>query len=183
MSFNPNPIKRDFRGIVSYKKNPPAQHVVFINNSPVASTSSQKHLGLKMDTRVDFDIHLNENIYKASKGICLIKDFTITLTRNKLLSIYNCFIRPYLDYVDVSYDQHQNKRFANKIESVQYNAAFSITVAVKGTSRKRIYLEHDLESLSNRHWYRTLFHFNKLQIVFLQTTESNIYICVKIFLK
>ena len=49
--------------------------------------------------------------------------------------------------------------FSNKIESVQYNAALSITGAIRGTSRKKLYQELGLESLRDRRWYRRLVYF------------------------
>ena len=66
------------------------------------------------------------------------------------------FIRPHLDYCDVIYDQPNNELFQQKLESVQYNAALAITGAIKGTSRIRLYQELELESLSDRRWYRRL---------------------------
>ena len=117
------------------------QPSVFFNNSPVVSVSSQKHLGLILDTRLSFVNHLNEKISKANKGIGLIKKLYNNLPRKSLLSIYKSFIRPHLDYADVIYDQPHNETFSNKIESVQYNAALSITGAIRGTSREKLYQE------------------------------------------
>ena len=50
------------------------------------------------------------------------------------LSIYKSFVRPHLDYAVVVYDQPNNVSFANKIETVQYNAILVITNVIKGTS-------------------------------------------------
>ena len=50
-----------------------------------------------------------------------------------------------------------------KIESVQYNAALSITGAINGTSpRERLYQELGLESLGERRWYHRLVSFFKI---------------------
>ena len=57
------------------------------------------------------------------------------MSTNHLLTIYKSFIRPYLDYDDVVFDQPSSDAFSNKLETVQYNAALAITGAVKGTSR------------------------------------------------
>ena len=50
------------------------------------------------------------------------------------LSIYKSFVRPHLDYAVVVYDPPNNLSFANKIETVQYNAILVITNVIKGTS-------------------------------------------------
>ena len=55
------------------------------------------------------------------------------------------FVRPHLDYVDVLYDQPNNKSLYQKIESVQYNATLAITRAIKGTSQMKFYNELGLE--------------------------------------
>ena len=106
-----------------------------LNKSPVAIEPLQKHLGLILDKRLNFKYHLNDKISKAMKGIGLIKRLYYYLPRMSLLTIYRSFIRPHLDYCDVIYDQPHNEHFCSKIESVQYEAALSITGAIKGTSR------------------------------------------------
>ena len=65
------------------------------------------------------------------------------LSRKRLLINYRSFIRPHLDYGDVSNDQHSNASYSNKIELVQYNMA--LTVAIKGSSRDKLYQELRLE--------------------------------------
>ena len=57
------------------------------------------------------------------KGIGLLQKQQSVLPRTSLLTIYKSFIRPYLDYGDVVYDQPSNDPFSNKLETVQYNAA------------------------------------------------------------
>ena len=46
-----------------------------------------------------------------------------TLPILPLLTIYKSFIRPHLDYGDVTYDQAYTASFHQKIESVQYKSA------------------------------------------------------------
>ena len=54
----------------------------------------------------------------------------LSLPRSSLLTIYKSFVRPHLHYGDVIYDQPNNPRLSDKIESVQYNAALAITGAI-----------------------------------------------------
>ena len=79
----------------------------------------------------------------------LSKNYNV-LPRRALLTIYECFIRPNLDYGDFIYHQPNNDLFCSKIESVQYNAALAITGAVRGTSQTKLYGELGLESLRSR---------------------------------
>ena len=51
------------------------------------------------------------------------------------------FVRPYLDYGDLLYNQPNNESLFQKIESIQYNAAFVITGAIRGISQMKLYNE------------------------------------------
>ena len=76
----------------------------------------------------------------------------INLPRNSLLTIYKSFIRPHLDYGDISYDNLNNENFQSKLEKVQHRACLAITSSIKGTARERLYNESGLHSLSTRRW-------------------------------
>ena len=61
--------------------------------------------------------------------------------------MYKSFVSPQLDQCDIVYDQPNNHSFSNKIEVVQYNDAFAITNANKGTFKAKICKELGIESL------------------------------------
>ena len=82
--------------------------------------------------------HINETIKKATKGVNAIRKMNLLLPRSSLLAIYKSFVRPHLEYGDVIYNQPNNSRLSDKIESVQYNAALAITGAIRGTSKREI---------------------------------------------
>ena len=86
----------------------------------------------------------------------------LLLPRSSLLTIYKSFVRPHLDYGDVIYDQPNNSRLSDKIESVQYNAALAITGAIRGTSKEKLYQELGLESLKDRRWLRRMSYLYKI---------------------
>ena len=104
-----------------------------------------------------------EKITKANKGIGVIKKLSNTLARDALFTIYKPFVRPYLDYGHIIYDQPQNQSFCNKLESIQYNAALTITGAIRGTSKTKLYKELGLEFLRSRRWYRQQYTFYKIR--------------------
>ena len=82
--------------------------------------------------------------------IGLIRRLSINLPRNALLTIYKSFVRPHLDYGDISHDKPNNEYFQNKLEKVQYRACLAITGAIQGTSRIKLYDELGLHSLIKR---------------------------------
>ena len=84
------------------------------------------------------------------------------LPRSALITIYKAFVRIYLDYGDIFYDQAYNMSFDHKLESSQYNACFAIAGAIRGISKERLYQELGLESLQLRRWNRKLGMFYKI---------------------
>ena len=97
---------------------------------------------------------------KSMKGTGFVKRLSKMLPRHSLLTIYKSFVQSHLDYGDIIYDQPNNKSLCQKTEATQYNAALSITGAIKGTSQIKIYNELGLESLESRRWFRKLVHQN-----------------------
>ena len=86
-------------------------------------SSSQKHLCIHLYEKLNFIHHIKEQIFKANKGINVIKRLNNTL--------YKSFVRPNLDYGNIIYDQTSNESFCNKLETVQYNAALVTTGSIK----------------------------------------------------
>ena len=75
---------------------------------------------------------------------------SLLLLRSSLLTIYKSFVRPHADYGDVIYDEPNNSRLSDKIETVQYNAALATTGAIRETSKEKLYQELGLELLKDR---------------------------------
>ena len=152
MNFNPDPTKQAHYVIFSRKAKeiyyPSSSSTVFINTS-VSQSSSQKHLGVILDSKLIFDEHLKMVSLKISKTLGLLRKLHNLLPRSALITIYKAFVRPYLDYGDILYDQAYNMSFHHKLESIQYNACLAITGAIRGTTKETLYQELGLESLKS----------------------------------
>ena len=94
-----------------------------------------------LDTKLNFLEHIKNMLTK------LLRKLQNIFSRGSLLTIFKSFVRPHLDYGDVTFDQGYNNTFHQKMESIQYNAALAITGAIKGSSRENLYQELDLKSL------------------------------------
>ena len=110
-------------------------------------TNSQKHLGVVLDNRLLFEDHLKMILNKVNKTIGLLRKLQNISPRSALLTIYKGFVRPHLDYGDITYDQAYNASFHQKLELLQCNACVAIKRAIRGTSRKQLYQDLALESL------------------------------------
>ena len=93
----------------------PSHPLIKLNNLSVQNASSQKHLGMILDEKLNFAPHLKEKCLKFNKGIEVIKKLQNILPRQPLLTIYKSFVRPHFDYGDIIYDQPKNESFCQSI--------------------------------------------------------------------
>ena len=171
MSFNPDPQKQAVELRFSKKKIEIDHPVILFNNIPVKKVDEHKHLGIILDSKLSFSAHIKSAISKTRKGIGLLKYLSKDLPRHTLIEIYKLYVRPHLDYGDVTYhipakvcDFSGNIFLPNlmeRLESVQYSAALAVTGTWRGTSREKLYTDLGLESLSSRRWSRCLTFFYK----------------------
>ena len=101
---------------------------LIFNDNPVHQIALQKHLGMFLDCKLNFEEHFKNIVNKINKTIGLLRKFQNFLPRKSLLTIYKSFIRPHHDYGEIIYDQ----------------------------SYKNSYKVLGLESLQNRRWSRKL---------------------------
>ena len=78
----------------------------------VFSTTWQKHIGTYLDKIQTFNCHIKEKIPKTMKGVSIIKNRSKTITWHFLVIIYKPFVKPRLDYDDITYNQPNNESFA-----------------------------------------------------------------------
>ena len=88
-------------------------------------------LGLKLT----FEEHLNNVLAKVNRAVGLLRKLRNLLPRTTLITIYKAFIRPYLDYDDLLYDEAFNNSFKEKLKSIQYNSCLALTGPIRGTSK------------------------------------------------
>ena len=113
--FNPGPLKQP-QGVIFSRKINKVYHLPLIfNNSTVQHILTQRYFGIHLDKELTFKRHINEKINKANKGIGIIRKIKNILPRSALLTLYRSFVRPHLDYGDVTYDKPENESFITKI--------------------------------------------------------------------
>ena len=72
MRFNPDPNKQAQEVIFSRKINKIDHPPLYFNQNLVKSSSTHKHLGMVLDTRLDFNLHLKNVQNKVDKTIGLL---------------------------------------------------------------------------------------------------------------
>ena len=94
MSFNSDPKKQAQEVISSRELNKPNHPSLNFDNTVVIQSTNDKHLGMILNTNLEFQEHLKDKLSKISKTIRKLQKL---LTRASLLTIYKSFIRPHLD--------------------------------------------------------------------------------------
>ena len=110
------------------------------NGIPVSRELYTKHLGLFLDTNLNFSKHIHEAITKASRGLSLLKFVSKYVSRKVLDLSYKLYVRPHLDYGDVIFHNHRAV-LMELIERVQYKAALKVSGCSHGTNRNKLYDE------------------------------------------
>ena len=150
MVFNPDPTKQAQEVIFSRKSHSRKHSDLYFNNLVVEKVKTPKHLGLKLDQKLNFKKHLKDKFAVVNKGIEMLKELSNYLLRHSIVTLYEAFILPHLAYTDIIYDKPNNLNIFNKIESLQYNAALAITGAIRGSSKEKLYQELGFQCLRSR---------------------------------
>ena len=72
MQINPDVTKQAIQVIFSQKRNKPMHRPIYFNGSEVAIKQEQKHLGMILDSSLNFQSHVREKIVSARRGIGVI---------------------------------------------------------------------------------------------------------------
>ena len=163
MEFN---VEKTEEVIFSTERRKPFHPQLSMDNIEISLVNEHKHLGMTLDSQLNFQSHTRAAILKARRGIGLIRYLSRYVSRDILNLVYKLYVRPHLDYGDIiyhRYDPEVHLSFTQKIEQTQYAAALAVTGAWRGTNRQRLYNELGWESLYNRRWYRRLCHFFNLK--------------------
>ena len=139
---------------------------LLLGNDEVKREDEHKHLGMILDSKLNFKSHTRAAILKARRGIGLIRYLSKYVSRNVLNLTYKLYVRPHLDYGDSlyhRYDPEMRLGFTQKLEQTQYSATLAVSGAWRGTNRQRLYDELGWETLYSRRWYRRLCHFFNLK--------------------
>ena len=83
--LTPDVSKQAQEVVFSCKCHKLAHAPVLFNNVPVKRCSIQKHLGIHLDKKLNFNHHVKEKITKANKGIGVNKKVSNTLPRDAWL--------------------------------------------------------------------------------------------------
>ena len=169
MSFNPDPLKQAQGINVSLKMTKTNHPTLIFNDNSVHQVALQKHLGMPLDCKLNFEEHLKTIFNKINKTIDLLRKFQNFLQRNRYLQ----YINPLSHHTLVMVTLFMTKLVI--LLSIKdwnhFNAMIAITGAICGTSKEKLYYELGLESLRNTRCHRKLsFLYNVIAILLVFLT-------------
>ena len=88
MIFNPDPNKQAQEVIFSRKINKINHPPSYFNQNLVKSSSTHKHLGMVLETKLDFNLHLKNVQNKVNKTIGHLRKLQNTFLRTSLITIF-----------------------------------------------------------------------------------------------
>ena len=105
MSFKPD-INKQTQEVIFSSRFQKSNHLsLTFNGTSITQSEIQKHLGMFLDSKLDFKEHIENVLNKVSRIIALLRK------PQKSLIIYKSFIRSHLDFGDIIYDQAYNVSF------------------------------------------------------------------------
>ena len=166
--FNPDITKQAVEVIFSNRATPSDPPALTFNNIPVKRVLETKHLGLILDSRINFKQHIDDKLGKANKGIGIMKQIKKWVDMRALETVYKLYIRPHLEYGDLVFNAHEigkskifntfqdSDSISFEIDSIQYQAAKVITGAWDKSNKAKLYELLGWESMQDRRTMRKL---------------------------
>ena len=117
---------------------------MYFNQAEVPVVKEHKHLGMILDSKLDFSAHLKEAIVKARRGIGMIRYMAKYVSRDVRDQIYKLYVRPHLGYDDIIYHKHDPEfthDMIKRLERIQCSAALAVSGAWRGTNIDRLHGE------------------------------------------
>ena len=157
VTFNPQKTKSLY---ISLRNNPDPPHLLF-DGHVLDSIESHRHLGLELNSKLGWKDHIESITTNSNKKLNLLAHLKHLLDRKTLLTMYQSFIRPSLEYGNIIFCNCTDLE-NEMLESVQRRAARIISGGIISTSSTSLYQEIAIEPLKTRRNRNVLLMFHKI---------------------
>ncbi len=118
---------------------------IHINNEPLKQIIASKYLGMKIDSNLKWDDHINAIIPKISSKIGILRSLRKVVPIETLKLLHNAIIQPHFDYSDSVYDS-KSKTNMDRLQKLQTRTCILITES--GPLISHIHMFRELNWLS-----------------------------------
>ncbi len=126
---------------------------VHIDGEPINRVSVAKYVGMYIDEKLKWDVHIDKIIPKISAKISILRSLRKLVPIDTLTFMYNAIVLPHFEYADIILDS-ASAACKYKLQSLQTRAARLITGFGPRTSRNPMYKSFSWVS----HKHRQDFH-------------------------
>jgi hypothetical protein len=166
-----NPFKTVFVFFTLKNEHGP-RPILYFCNKQITESPSHTHLGLTLTNNLDWSVHIDNILSKASKRMFILRSLSRKLPRKTLQIMYNSMIRSVLEYGCVVFGELPSLP-SDKLERMQYRAGLAVSGAIRNTSYEKIRSELGWFTLEERRRYLQLILVykivNGLSPVYLQS--------------
>jgi hypothetical protein len=155
-----NPAKTKFMHITLKKELSQITEPIF-DGQTLTQVNTHKHLGITLSSNLSWSDHISEAVKHAHNRLNMLSFLKYRLGRNTLLTMYQAFIRPILEYGNIVWCNLSNAE-SDLIESVQRRAGRIISGAIIRTPTNVVYNELGWETLAERRKRNSLLCFHKI---------------------
>ena len=96
MIFNPDITKQTIEVVFPCKDKKPDHPELTFNGIPITRKPFTKHVGVYLDSRLNFSKHIREKVAIAIKGVSLLRFLIKFVDRNVLTCLIKCTYDPIL---------------------------------------------------------------------------------------
>ena len=170
MIFNPD-INKQVQEVIFSPKLQKLYHAFLkFNGTSFTESQIQKHLGMFLDSKLDFKKNITNMINKASNTKGLLSRLQKLLPRLSLITIYKYFIWSHLDYEDIIYSKAYNVSFHQSLEFIQYLAAIVIIGSTRRLLERRYTQNQVLNLAEAEDGIRNFYKVSRLSLLGIYST-------------
>ena len=147
--------------LFSYKHNIPEYPSLSLGDTSIKLVDSHTHLGLTLDRKLDWKLHVSKTCTKASQRLSNIKRIRHLIPRGSAVTLYKTLVRPIMEYGDIIFD-NASQVVKNELDKIQREALLMMTCAYRRTPTLDLYKEIGLETLHDRRKQHRLTLFFKM---------------------
>lgn len=136
----------------------PTDYELSINTSEIPIVTSTKFLGIVLDEKLTFKLHINQIIRKLNHSLMIMRNLNKYLDKQTMIKVYYTFFYPHLTY-GIEFWGHAAKFELNRIEITQKRAVRIILGLPRDASVTKYFSELRIMPLGLLFKYRLLIHF------------------------
>ena len=154
--------KDKLKGILySRKRSPSVLQGLIFDNTPIDIVDQVTHLGIIFDSKLTWKYHIEHITSKANDSLYSIHLLKFKVSCIHLLTYYKSFIRPIFEYGITVWGNCGITKLL-ELDKIQYQAMRSITGAMKGSSKVKLFNFLGLYSFDTRYQLQTVSTIRKI---------------------